>query len=297
MIVTVPVGQRIDVFLASQEGINTRSAAQKLIADGHVRLNGLPVPKSYKGTPGELLDITFPEPVPSQALPEDISLDIVFEDAHLVVINKPRGLVVHPGAGNWTGTLVNALLHHCQGSLAGIGGVLRPGIVHRIDKDTTGLLVVAKSDTAYLGLQEQIANRNMQRIYHAICFGIVKEATQTINTPIGRHPTQRKKMAVHVPTAKTAVTHIKVLEYLPKHSLVEAQLETGRTHQIRVHMASINHPILGDATYTNRQNPKGIPGQMLHATKLAFTHPITGESMDFTAPWPECFAAAYERVK
>ena len=310
-------GRRIDVFLTGKEGIPTRSIAQKLLADGHITINDEPLQKNYKVSAGDMISCDLPEAVPSEILPEFIPLVIIYEDDHLLVLNKPRGLVVHPGAGNRQGTLVNGLMHHCRGKLSGIGGVLRPGIVHRLDKDTSGLMVVAKNDIAHQGLAEQLAGHSMRRIYNAVCCGVVKQDKIKIDAPIGRHPVNRKKMTVVSPLlraqrsnpgkvqsldcfgkdtlamtgghARHAVTYVEVLQRFARHTLISARLETGRTHQIRVHMAHIGHPVLGDITYGGATPSFAAQGQVLHAAELAFTHPVTGEDMAFTVPPPEYF--------
>lgn len=294
-------GQRIDKYLAERANL-TRSAAVRLIEEGDVSLGGVSVSKNYKVRAGDEIAIHYPEPEPDTALPENIPLDVVYEDGDIIVVNKPVGMVVHPAAGNPSGTLVNALLYHCQGSLSGIGGVLRPGIVHRIDKDTSGLLVVAKNDRAHLHLAEQIKEHSAHRIYRAVCVGNIKEDEGTIDLPIGRHPIDRKKMAViRDPDreAREAVTHYRVLQRFAGRQVwgnaftyIECQLETGRTHQIRVHMSAKGHPLLGDDVYGGDNTPFGarhkslIKGQTLHACQLHLTHPTTGERMHFTAPEP-----------
>lgn len=294
-------GLRIDKYLAERADL-TRSAAVRMIEEGDVSVGGAAVSKNYKVRAGDEIRISYPAPEPDTALPENIALDVVYEDGDIIVVNKPVGMVVHPAAGNPSGTLVNALLYHCRGSLSGIGGVLRPGIVHRIDKDTSGLLVVAKNDRAHLHLAEQIKQHTAHRIYRAVCVGNVKEDEGTIDLPIGRHPTDRKRMAVvRDPDreAREAVTHYRVLQRFAGRALwgnaftyIECRLETGRTHQIRVHMAAKGHPLLGDEVYGGGSTPFGarhkslIRGQTLHACELYLTHPTTGERMHFTAPQP-----------
>lgn len=288
-------GVRLDSFLAAHSNLS-RSAAARLIEEGAVLVDGKPAEKKIRTVPGACISVRRPAPVADDALPEDIPLDIVYEDDDILVVNKPSGMVVHPAAGNAGGTLVNALLFHCGGSLSGIGGVVRPGIVHRIDKDTSGLLVVAKNDAAHAGLAEQIKVHAVRRVYHAILVGNLREETGTVDAPIGRHPVDRKKMAVirdgsHM--AREAVTHYRVLEHLSGFCHVECRLETGRTHQIRVHMASLGHPILGDPVYGGDKTAfearhKGLlHGQALHAAELNFVHPRTGEEMHFSCPLPE----------
>ena len=294
-------GARIDKYLSERADL-TRSAAVRLLEEGDVSVSGASVSKNYKVRVGDEITVNYPEPEPDTALPENIPLDVVYEDQDIIVINKPVGMVVHPAAGNPSGTLVNALLYHCKGSLSGIGGVLRPGIVHRIDKDTSGLLVVAKNDRAHLHLAEQIKEHSAHRIYRAVCIGNVKEDEGTIDLPIGRHPTDRKRMAVIKDPdreARDAVTHYRVLarfagkrEWGNAFTYIECKLETGRTHQIRVHMAAKGHPLLGDDVYGGANTPFGarhkslICGQTLHACELHLTHPTTGERMHFTAPQP-----------
>jgi len=286
------IGERIDVFLA-RGGTLSRSALARLLQNGNVLVNGKPVSKNYRLSGGEEITVNISEPVPSEAKAEDIPLDILYEDSHLLVINKPRGLVVHPGAGNLTGTLVNALINHCGDELSGIGGVTRPGIVHRLDKDTSGLMLAAKNDFAHNALCAALQKREINRVYVCMVRGLPKPENGVIDAPIGRHPTKRVRMAV-VPNGRTARTFYKVLEAYAGHSLVECTLDTGRTHQIRVHMAHIGHPILGDSLYgpgglagkALRGGSGGVPpvsGQMLQAYKLSFKHPVTGEDMRFEA--------------
>ena len=291
-------GTRLDQFVATHADL-TRSAAARLIEDGAVSVNGKTVAKNYKITKGDAVEVTLPEPEPCEALPENIPLDIIYEDADIIVINKPVGMVVHPAAGNPSGTLVNALLYHCGASLSGVGGVIRPGIVHRIDKDTSGLLVVAKNDEAHLALSAQLKEHHVSRIYTAVAIGNFREEEGTVNAPIGRHPVDRKKMAVIHNSdlrSREAVTHWSVLARGEadgnSFTLLRCQLETGRTHQIRVHMASIGHPLLGDAVYGGAntrfesRHRASITGQCLHAGELHLTHPRTGEEMQFFAPMP-----------
>jgi len=297
MIYVVPPelsGQRIDVFLSGTEGIPTRSLAQKLLTGGHITINEKSTSKNYKVNTGDIILCQLPAPIPSETVAENIPLDIICEDDHILVVNKPRGLVVHPAAGNWQGTLVNALMHHCRGNLSGIGGVLRPGIVHRLDKDTSGLLVVAKNDAAHQSLVAQLADRSMLRVYNAVCCGVIKQDKIRIDAPIGRHPVNRQKMAVT--PGRNAVTHIQVLQRFAKHTLISARLETGRTHQIRVHMAHVRHPVLGDSIYNGATPPFAQQGQVLHAAQLSFSHPVTGQDMTLTAPWPEYFNIAVEKA-
>ena len=270
------------------EGL-TRSAAQNLLAEQAVSMNGKPVKKNYKLVGGESLTATMPELREVNITAEDIPLDIVYEDADIVVVNKPRGMVVHPAAGNWTGTLVNALMFHCGDSLSGINGEHRPGIVHRIDKDTSGLLVVAKNDSAHQSLAAQIAAHTAYRGYEAIVVGSPREEQGTVDKPIARHKTDRKRMAI-VEGGREAITHYTVIKRYRGYTHMAFQLETGRTHQIRVHMAAIGHPIIGDPVYGLKKDRfSNIGGQCLHAAKLTLTHPRTGERMTFSAPLPEYF--------
>ena len=282
-------GTRIDSWLAEQvEGL-TRSAAQNLLAEQAVSMNGKPVKKNYKLVGGESLTVTMPELREVNITAEDIPLDIVYEDADIVVVNKPRGMVVHPAAGNWTGTLVNALMFHCGDSLSGINGEHRPGIVHRIDKDTSGLLVVAKNNSAHQSLAAQIAAHTAYRGYEAIVVGSPREEQGTVDKPIARHKTDRKRMAI-VEGGREAITHYTVIKRYRGYTHMAFQLETGRTHQIRVHMAAIGHPIIGDPVYGLKKDRfSNIGGQCLHAAKLTLTHPRTGERMTFSAPLPEYF--------
>ncbi|MCM8899677.1 RluA family pseudouridine synthase [Caldicoprobacter algeriensis] len=281
--------KRIDVFLTEKIPEHSRSYIQKLIKDGLVLVNGEKVKPNFKVKSGCIIDVTIPPPQEISLQPEPLELDIVYEDDDIVVVNKPQGMVVHPAPGNYSGTLVNALLYSCD-ELSGIGGVIRPGIVHRLDKDTSGLLVVAKNDAAHRSLAQQIKDRTLKRIYWCIVEKNIKEDKGVINAPIGRHPTNRKKMAVlNAPTAKPAITHFKVLERFGEYTLVEARLETGRTHQIRVHMAYIGHPVVGDNVYGSRKQKFNLKGQVLHAKKLGLIHPSTGEYMEFEAPLPEYF--------
>ena len=287
------VGERLDRFAAQMSGL-TRSAVQSLADDGAVTVNGKKAPKNYRLRSGDEVAVAVPEPTVYEAKPENIPLDIVYEDADLLVENKPKGMVVHPTAGNYDGTLVNALLYHCH-DLSGINGVLRPGIVHRIDKDTSGLLIVAKNDRAHQGLAEQIKVHSFTRIYEAIVYGRLRDDSGTVNAPIGRHPTKRKQMAVTPVNSKPAVTHYEVIARYDgntKHGAfthVRLRLETGRTHQIRVHMASIGHPVVGDAVYGPDAYQKELHGQCLHARTIGFVHPVTGAYLEFTSDLPPYF--------
>ena len=285
-------GQRIDRFLAGEDTGLSRSALQNLIAEGRVLANGQPAAKNRKLKAGDTILLEIPDAAPIAAVAQDIPLDIVYEDAHLLVVNKPKGMVVHPAPGNPDGTLVNALLFHCRGSLSGIGGEIRPGIVHRIDKDTSGLLVVAKDDATHIGLSRQMAEHSVQRAYQTVVYGGFAQDEGFVEGYLGRSRTDRKKMAVYPagePHAKYAYTGWKVLERLGEFTLLECRLKTGRTHQIRVHMASIRHPVAGDPVYGPRSCIESLHGQCLHAKTLGFVHPITGERLSFDSPLPEYF--------
>ena len=291
------VGKRADAYLSEALGI-TRSAAVRLIENGSILLFGKSFPKNYKLREGDAFCVELPEPEPYEVEAEDIPLDVVYEDSDIIVVNKPKGMVVHPAVGNPSGTLVNALLYHCKDSLSGIGGVLRPGIVHRIDKDTEGLLVVAKNDASHLFLAEQIKEHKVRRIYYAIALGNFKEDSGTVDAPIGRHPTDRKRMAVirdEGQRSRWAVTHWSVIERFGRYTLLRCELETGRTHQIRVHMSYIGHPLLGDSVYGGNgtgfeSKHKGlVSGQCLCATELRLTHPATKQDMSFKVEMPENF--------
>nr|WP_325212491.1 RluA family pseudouridine synthase [uncultured Oscillibacter sp.] len=286
-------GKRVDAWLASQVEDLTRSAAQRLLEEGRVTLNGKPLAKNYKLAGAETLILTLPAPEPLDALPQDIPLDIVYEDADVVVVNKPQGLVVHPAPGHPDGTLVNALLYHCGGSLSGVGGALRPGVVHRIDRDTSGLIIAAKNDFAHRSLAAQLQDHSLARTYECIAVGGFREDAGTVNAPIGRCPADRKKMAV-VPSGRPAVTHWEVLERFSGFTRLRCRLETGRTHQIRVHLAYLGRPILGDPVY-GKPVP-GLRGQCLHAAALRFTHPRTGELIELCCPLPEEFQAQLRKL-
>lgn len=289
-------GTRLDVYLAEMMDAHSRSYLQKLIKDGHVSVNDKQQKVKYLVLEGDLVSVLVPEPIATVAKPENIPLDVVYEDAHLLVVNKPQNMVVHPAAGNETGTLVNALLHHSQGSLSSINGVIRPGIVHRIDKDTSGLLVVAKDDVTHRGLALQLADHSMKRCYVAIVMGIIPEDKITIDAPIGRHPHQRQNMAVRI-NGKSAVTHLRIITRFNRHTYLEATLETGRTHQIRVHLAYIKHPITGDSRYGGQQKQLNLNQQVLHAKCLGFVHPVTGENLFFESHLPTYFHDILQKLK
>lgn len=290
-------GIRIDKFLSDEMQDISRSYIQKLMKEEQITVNEKPVKPNYKVCSGDQVCVRIPEPETLDVLPEDIPLDILYEDADILVVNKPKKMVVHPAPGHYTGTLVNAVLYHCGSQLSGINGVSRPGIVHRIDMNTTGSLLVCKSDKAHQALAAQLKEHSITRKYHAIVHGNIKEDTGTINQPIGRHPTDRKKMSVRAPHAREAVTHYRVLERFGTFTYVECQLETGRTHQIRVHMASIGHPVLGDEVYGPAKCPFKLEGQTLHAKILGFVHPVTGRYMEFDAPLPDYFTALLEKLR
>ena len=288
-------GSRIDKYISDNIAQLTRSSAQGLISAGAVLADGRAVSKNYKLRGGEEISVEIPDPESMDAQPEDIPLDIVYEDADLLVVNKPKGMVVHPAHGNWNGTLVNALLHHCKGQLSGINGVIRPGIVHRIDKDTSGLLIVAKNDRAHVHLAEQIREHSFTREYEAVACGSFKEESGTVDAPIGRHKTDRKKMCVTAENSRNATTHYQVLRQYGGYAHLRLRLETGRTHQIRVHLAYIGHPVLGDQVYGKPS--KWVEGQCLHARKIGFIHPSTGEYMEFSSELPEYFQAILRRLE
>lgn len=282
-------GKRLDLFLSEKQPEYSRSFFQNLIKEKNVLVDGKSEKANYKVKAGQRIQIFIPPPKQISLEPENIPLDIIYEDQDIIVINKPQGMVVHPAPGNYSGTLVNALLYHCD-NLSGINGKIRPGIVHRIDKDTSGLLVVAKNDQAHRRLALQIKEKKAFRVYWALVENNIKEDQGTIDAPIARHPVDRKRMAVvHLPQSRPAVTHFKVLERFGEYTLVEARLETGRTHQIRVHMAYIGHPVVGDPVYGSRKQRFKLDGQALHACKLGLVHPTTNEYMEFEAPIPEYF--------
>lgn len=281
-------GKRLDVFVSSRLPDLSRSAVQRLMEGDSVTVNGGKANKKDRIKREDVVCVTVPDPVPMEAYPEDIPLDVVYEDEDLLVVNKPKGMVVHPAPGNPSGTLVNALLYHCRGNLSGIGGVLRPGIVHRIDKDTSGLLMVAKNDFAHQNLAAQIQAHSFLRLYEAVVYGGFQQDNGTVNAPIGRHPSDRKKMAV-VPGGREAVTHYEVVGRYPGFTHLRLRLETGRTHQIRVHMASLGHPVAGDAVYGPKKVISSLGGQCLHARTLGFEHPRDGRYLEFSSPLPDYF--------
>ena len=288
--------QRLDAFLASSLDGLTRSQAARLIESGEVAVNGKTAGKSYKLAGGEDIAVTLPEPEPVEAVPQDIPLDVVYEDADVIVVNKPSGMVVHPAPGHPDGTLVNALLYHCAGTLSGVGGALRPGIVHRIDRDTSGLIIAAKNDAAHQYLSAQLADHTLARTYECIVVGKLREDCGTVDAPIARHPTDRKRMAV-VAGGREAVTHWEVIARYPGYTHVRCRLETGRTHQIRVHMAYIGHPILGDTVYGAKKEVPGLTGQCLHAVGLRFLHPRTHEVVELFCPLPEEFTRMLQKIR
>lgn len=282
-------GKRLDVFLAEEIEDISRSRIQKLIENESIIVNKKAVNKNYKLRALDVIELWLPEPETVDIKAENIPLDIVYEDNDVIVINKPQDMVVHPAAGHYSGTVVNAIMYHCGENLSGINGCLRPGIVHRIDKDTSGIIVIAKNDSAHQALTAQLAEHSMKRVYYAIVYNCFKENEGVIDKPIGRHPIDRKKMAVTNKNSKRAVTHYRVIENLGKFCLIELRLETGRTHQIRVHMASIGHPLLGDTVYGSQKQPYKLLGQALHAKVLGFVHPRTKEYMEFESSLPEYF--------
>ena len=288
-------GERLDACLARMADGVTRSAAARAIAEGRVLVNGRAAGKSLKLSGGEQIEFTPEEPAPISAAPQDIPLDVVYEDGDVIVVNKPSGLVVHPAPGHPDGTLVNALLHHCGSSLSGVGGALRPGIVHRIDRDTSGLIIAAKNDMAHQSLAAQLADHTLARTYECIVTGNLREDSGTVDAPIARDSRDRKRMAV-VSGGRRAVTHWEVIARYPGYTHIRCRLETGRTHQIRVHMASLGHPILGDTVYGAKKPVPGLTGQCLHAVALRFLHPRTGEAISLSCPLPEEFTAMLRRI-
>ncbi|MGM9522442.1 MAG: RluA family pseudouridine synthase [Oscillospiraceae bacterium] len=289
-------GCRIDALLAESLPELSRSFIQKLLEDGKVTLEGRPVRKSYKTREGDLLELNIPEPEPLEVTAQDIPLDVVYEDEDVIVINKPRGMVVHPAPGHPDGTVVNALMAHCGDSLSGINGVIRPGIVHRIDKDTSGLLIAAKNDAAHSFLAEQLKDHTLSRTYEAVVCGNMKDDAGTVNAPIGRHPTDRKRQCVTEKNSREAITHWEVIARYNGYTHVRCRLETGRTHQIRVHMAYIGHPVLGDMVYGRKKPELGQEGQCLHAKELRFIHPRTGEPVMVACPLPEYFEEVLRKL-
>ena len=295
--VSEQAGLRIDRYLAEKMPEVSRSYLQKVMKDGGVMLSGKPARANARVCLGDVIEVELPEAVEPDIRPEKLELDILYEDADVLFVNKPKGMVVHPSAGHASGTLVNGLLYHCRGELSGINGVLRPGIVHRIDKDTTGVLIVCKNDRAHTCVAEQLKEHSITRRYRAIVCGNLKEDAGTIDAPIGRHPADRKRMAVVSRGGKRAVTHYRVLERFGKYTYVECELETGRTHQIRVHMTSIGFPLLGDEVYGKGKNPFGVCGQVLHAMVLGVVHPSTGEYLEVRAPIPSYFLEILGRLR
>ena len=291
-------GERIDALLARMTEDLTRSAAQRLLENGAVTLNGMPVKKNHRTAVGETFIVALPEPEVTEFIAQDIPLDVAFEDDDVIVVNKPRGMVVHPAPGHPDGTLVNALLYHCGHSLSGVGGEKRPGIVHRIDRDTSGLIIAAKNDMAHLALSAQLADRSLSRVYEAVAYGSFREPSGTVSAPIGRSPRDRKRMAI-VPVdrgGRSAVTHWEVIEKYAGYSHIRCRLETGRTHQIRVHMEYIGHPLLGDMVYGKKRPDKGLEGQCLHARALKFVHPRTHEHIELVSKLPDYFLGVLSRL-
>ena len=289
-------GERADALVCRLVPDLTRSAAQKLLERGAVTSAGRPVRKNDRPAPGDVLEVVLPDPEPIDVRPQDIPLDVVYEDGDVIVVNKPVGLVVHPAPGHPDGTLVNALLYHCGTSLSGINGELRPGIVHRIDRDTSGLIIAAKNDRAHLALAAQLQDHSLARTYEAVAVGNLREDSGTVDAPIGRHPVDRKKMAVDRKNGREAITHWTVLARYPGYTHVECRLETGRTHQIRVHLASIGHPLLGDTVYGAKKLVPGLAGQCLHARRLRFVHPATGETVELECPLPDWFQEVLRKI-
>lgn len=287
---------RIDRYLAEICPDLSRSYVQKLLKSGDVEADGVKVKPSYRVSAGEVVELEVQAPSEPEILAQDMDLDIVYEDEDVILINKPKGMVVHPAAGHYEGTLVNGLMAHCKDQLSGINGMLRPGIVHRIDKDTTGILIVCKNDMAHRSIAAQLKEHSITRRYQAIVCGVIREEEGTVDAPIGRHPTDRKKMCVNEKNGRHAVTYYRVLRRFAGYTYIECRLETGRTHQIRVHMASLHHPILGDAVYGPARCPFHLEGQTLHAGVLGFVHPRTGQYMEFTAPLPEYFEQLLDRL-
>lgn len=291
-------GERLDKYLSIIYPDMSRSFFQKLIKEQNIRVNDVCQKANYRMKIDDMVAVTIPDATETTIVPEDIPLDILYEDDELLVVNKPKGMVVHPSAGHYSGTLVNAIMFHCNDSLSGINGQIRPGIVHRIDMDTTGSLIVCKNDESHIHIAEQIKVHSVNRIYEGIVYGNVKEDEGTVNAPIGRHPIERKKMAINEKNGKEAITHYKVLERFGNYTYMQFKLETGRTHQIRVHMASIGHPLLGDSLYSSGRSPyKKLQGQTLHAKTIGFVHPKTDKYMEFSAPLPEYFEKLILQLK
>lgn len=290
-------GERIDRYLSEASDGLSRSYLQKLLKSEAVLVNHKIVKSNYRVCDGDVIELDVPEAVELEIEAQEMELEILYEDGDVILINKPKGMVVHPAAGHDSGTLVNGLLAHCKGNLSGINGVMRPGIVHRIDMDTTGVLIVCKNDVAHGAIAEQLKEHSITRKYRAIVCGVIKEDTGTVNAPIGRHPQDRKKMCINQKNGREAVTHYRVLERFARYTYIECQLETGRTHQIRVHMASIHHPLLGDKVYGPDKCPYKLQGQTLHAGVLGFRHPRTGEYMEFEAPLPDYFEELLRKLR
>ena len=290
-------GLRLDKYLSEQLTDMTRSFLQKQIKDGQVTVDTQPVKANYKLKSGQAVELIVPPVQESEIVPENIPLDILYEDEDLLIVNKPKNMVVHPSAGHISGTLVNAVMYHCKDSLSGINGTIRPGIVHRIDKDTTGSLIICKNDESHVCIAEQIKEHSIRRIYRGIVSGNLRQTEGAVEGNIGRHPIDRKKMAIVAKGGKPAVTHYQVLEQWKNAAYMEFRLETGRTHQIRVHMASIGHPLLGDTVYGNTKNPYQLQGQALHAMTIGFCHPKTGEYLEISAPLPDYFTALVQKLR
>ncbi len=290
-------GTRIDQYLSQVCGGLSRSYLQKLLKSGQVLVNGAPVKANYKLAGDEQIELEIPQAQEPEIAARKMDLDILYEDEDILIVNKPKGMVVHPAAGHFDDTLVNGLMEHCRGQLSGINGVMRPGIVHRIDRDTTGILVVCKNDLAHNSIAEQLKVHSVTRVYQAVVWGVIKEDDGTVDAPIGRHPVDRKKMSVNYQHGREAITHYHVLERFSGYTYIECRLETGRTHQIRVHMASIHHPLLGDTVYGPGRDPFHLEGQALHAGVLGLIHPRTGKYMEFEAPLPDYFRQLLDKLK
>lgn len=287
---------RLDVFLKQNIEEISRTYIQKLIKDGYANVNGTVPKTNYKINSGDKVCLNVPETEEPDIVAQEMPLDIVYEDDDVILINKPKGMVVHPAAGHYTGTLVNGLMHHCKDNLSGINGVLRPGIVHRIDMDTTGILIACKNDVAHQKISEQLKEHSITRRYRALVYGVIKEDEGVVDAPIGRHPIDRKKMAINLKNGKNAITHYRVLERFREYTYIECELETGRTHQIRVHMASLHHPLVGDQVYGPEKNPFHLQGQCLHAMVLGFVHPRTHEYMEFCTDLPQYFSELLKKL-